>query len=124
MNVDGEIITIQELYDALEERERHIDELETVLVAQEEENEKCRNELDEKVNELKESQKVLNQLRLDHESLQEERAQLEEQAKTHKTQLDEQRQILAVASKSSEEAKKFQRDGNQQLYKLEMENQR
>lgn len=117
-------ITIRELYYALEERERQIHELEAVLIAQEEETEKCRNELDEKGNALQESQKLLSQLRLDHESLQKERTQLEDQAKTHKTQLDEQRHLLAVASKSSEEAKKCQRDGNQQLYKLEVENQR
>jgi len=123
MDNDGEI-TVQELYDALEERGHHIDELEAVLVTQEEENEKCRNELDDKVNELKESQKLFNQLRLDHDSLLKERTQLEDQVKIHKTQLDEQKNILAVASKSSEDAKKIQRDGNQQLYKLELETQR
>ena len=121
---DGEIITVRELYEALEERERHIDELEAVLLAQEQENEKCRNELDDKVSELQERQKLLNQLCLDHDNLQKERTQLEDQVNTHKSQLDEQRKILAIASKSSEDAKKIQRDGNQHLYKLELENQR
>ena len=123
MSDDGEI-SVRELYEALEERERHIDELEAVLIAQEEENEKCRNELDDKSKELQDSQRLLNQLRLDNDSLQQERTQLEDQVKTHKTQLEEQRNALAVASKSSEDARKIQRDGNQQLYKLELENQR
>jgi chromosome segregation ATPase len=123
MSDDGEI-SVRELYEALEERERHIDELEAVLIAQEEENENCRNELVDKSKELQDSQRLLNQLRLDNDRLQQERTQLEDQVKTHKTQLDEQRNALAVASKSSEDAKKIQRDGNQQLYKLELENQR
>ena len=123
MSDDGEI-SVRELYEALEERERHIDELEAVIIAQEEENENCRNELVDKSNELQDSQRLLNQLRLDNDSLQQERTQLEDQVKTHKTQLEEQRNALAVASKSSEDAKKIQRDGNQQLYKLELENQR
>lgn len=123
MSDDGEI-SVRELYEALEERERHIDELEAVIIAQEEENENCRNELVDKSNELQDSQRLLNQLRFDNDRLQQERTQLEDQVKTHKTQLDEQRNALAVASKSSEDAKKIQRDGNQQLYKLELENQR
>ena len=124
MSDDGEIISVRELYEALEERERHIDELEAVIIAQEEENENCRNELVDKSNELQDSQRLLNQLRFDNDRLQQERTQLEDQVKTHKTQSDEQRNALAVASKSSEDAKKMQRDGNQQLYKLELENQR
>ena len=123
MGDDGDV-SVRELFEALEERERHIDELEAVLLAQEEENEKCRNELDDKASELQESQKLLNQLRLDHANLQKERTHLEEQVNTQKSQLDEQRNILAIASKSSEDAKKIQRDGNQHLYKLELENQR
>ncbi len=123
MGDDGEI-SVQKLFEALEERERHIDELEAVLLAQEEENEKIRNELDNKISELQESQKLLNQLSLDHDDLRKERTQLEEQVKTHKSQLEEQRNTLAIASKSSEDAKKIHRDGNQHLYKLELENQR
>ena len=123
MDDDGEI-SIRELFEALEERERHIDELDAALIALEEENDKCRNELEDKITENQDSQNLVKQLRLDYDGLLKEKLKLEDQVSTHKKQLDEQKNILAVVTKSSEDAKNTQRDGNQQLYRLELENQR
>jgi uncharacterized coiled-coil protein SlyX len=115
---------IRELYETLEERERNIDELETVLTNLEEENDKQQDELNARTKELQELQFAVKQLRQDNDGLLEEKSLLVETVNTQKYQLDEQKNILAVSAKSSEEAKKIHKDGNQHLYRLEVENQR
>lgn len=108
---------LRELYEALEERERNIDELEAVLTNLEGENDKQQNELDDKTQEVK-------QLRLDNSSLMEDKTLLADQISSQKSQLDAQRNLIAASVKASEDTKKIQKDGNQNLYILEVENQR
>jgi len=115
---------IRELYEALEERERNIDELEAVLTNLEGENDKQQDELNARTKELQELQFAVKQLRQDNDGLLEEKSLLVETVNTQKYQLDEQKNLLAVSAKASEEAKKTQKDGNQNLYRLEVENQR
>jgi chromosome segregation ATPase len=115
---------IKELYEALEERERNIDELEAVLSNLEGENDKQQDELNARSNELQELQLVVKQLRLDNNELLEEKSLLVEKIDAQKSQLDAQKNILSLSAKATEEAKKVQKDGNQNLYRLEVENQR
>ncbi|KAL7543911.1 hypothetical protein ACHAXR_013314 [Thalassiosira sp. AJA248-18] len=118
----------EELRDLLDERDRYIDQLEAELSAQDEDNEKQRGESDRYIAELEEDndklQVLVKQHRGDNEDLGGEIEQLKDQVKFHKSQLDAQKGILALASKSSEDAKRLQKDGNQQLHRLELENQR
>ena len=115
---------VRELYEALAERDRHIDELEAELTAQEEENDKRRDDLIQSHDKISELQVLVKELRLENDGLLGEKSQLEDQLNARISQLDAQKSILAVAAKSSEEAKKVQKDGNQQLHRLELENQR
>lgn len=101
---------INALYDALEERERLVEELEAELTAQEKESEKQRDAL---IN----AQTVAKELRFDNERLLEVQTQLE-------SRLGEQKRILAVASKYSEDAKRLQKESNHKLLVLEQENER
>lgn len=115
---------IRELYQALQERDRHIDELEAELTAQEEEDEKTRDNLIQCQDQIGELRVHVKELRADNDDLVEQKTQLEDQLNAHKSQLDAQKSFLAVAAKTSQEAKKIQKDGNQQLQRLEVENQR
>ena len=117
MNADEEI---RDLYDALDERDRHIEGLEAELTAQEEDNDKHRDAVIQAQDRIAELQVLVKH----NNSLLEEIRQLEEQANAHKSQLDAQKNILSMTAKSSEEAKRLQKDGNQQLHRLELENQR
>mmetsp|Transcript_22137 Transcript_22137/g.46294 ORF Transcript_22137/g.46294 Transcript_22137/m.46294 type:complete len:1330 (+) Transcript_22137:96-4085(+) len=114
----------EELRDLLAERDRYIDELEAELSAQEEDNDKNRDELRKFQDNVAELQVEIKQLHLDNKDLGRENTQLEDEVKTHKSQLDAQSSIIAVANKSSEDAKRRRKDGNQQLQRLELENQR
>ena len=115
---------LRELYEALEERERNIDELEAVLTNLEGENDKQQDELDDKTQEVQELQSLIKQLRLDNTSLLEDKTLLADQVSSQKSQLDAQMNLLAASVKASEDTKKIQKDGNQNLYRLELENQR
>ena len=115
---------LRELYEALEERERNIDELEAVLTNLEGENDKQQDELDDKTQEVQELQSLIKQLRLDNGSLLEDKTLLADQVSSQKSQLDAQKNLLAASVKASEDTKKIQKDGNQNLYRLEVENQR
>ena len=121
MNMEDEL---RELYEALEERERNIDELEAVLTNLEGENDKQQDELDDKTQEVQELQSLIKQLRLDNSSLLEDKTLLADQISSQKSQLDAQKNLLAASVKASEDTKKIQKDGNQNLYRLEVENQR
>ena len=115
---------LRELYEALEERERNIDELEAVLTNLEGENDKQQDELDDKTQEVQELQNLIKQLRLDNSNLLEDKKLLADQVSSQKSQLDAQKNLLAASVKASEDTKKIQKDGNQNLYRLEVENQR
>ena len=113
-----------ELRDLLEERDNYINELEAELETQEDGSDKLGKDLIQCQDKIAELQVQVKQLRLDNDDLIGENTQLDEQAKAHRSQLDAQKGILAIASKSSQEAKRQQKDGNQQLHRLELENQR
>ena len=115
---------IRELYEALKERERNIDKLEAVLTNLERENDKQQDELDDKTQEVEELQSLIKQLRLDNRSLLEDKTLLADQVSSQKLQLDAQKNLLAASVKASEDTKRIQKDGNQNLYRLEVENQR
>ena len=102
---------LQELYDAIDERDRLVDELE-------DENDKQQDELIVRRDEIAKLQALLKEVRLDNDSLLQERSELEEQANSYKSQLDAQKNIIAIAKSQSEQAKKIQRDGNNQMHRF------
>ena len=106
------------------ERDNYIDEIEAELQTQEKENEKQRDENDRLGDTVADLQTLVKQLRLDNDDLTGTTSRLEEEVNAHKSRLDAQKNILAVAAKSSEEAKRIQKDGHHQLHRLEIENQR
>lgn len=128
-----------QLYEALDERDRHIEDLEAELErgphaevqAIQEENGALASDIDKHRDELikchdtiAELQVQTKQLRLDNEGLVGEKLQLEDQVSAHKLLLDTQKSRLTAAAKSTEGAKKQQKDDNQILHRLELENQR
>ena len=113
-----------ELRKLLAKRDRYIDELEAELTALEEDNDKRDDLIQSSQDKVAELQVQIKQLRLDSKDLVDENTQLEDQVNAHKSQLDAQKSKLAVTAKSSEDAKRLKKDGNQQLHRLELENQR
>lgn len=106
------------------EQKRYIKELENELDKLEEENDKLSDDallLQDKAADLNVQVK---QLHNDNDELLGSNTQLSDQVSTYKSQLDAQKNVLAVASKSSEEARRLQKDSTKQLHRLEIENQR
>jgi len=114
----------RELYNAIEERDRHINLIEQDLTTLEEENDKQQDELIACQDEIANLQVLLKQTQVDNDSLVQERSQLQEQVQTQKSQLDSQKNIIAAASKEREDAKKIQQSCKQSMHRLEMENSR
>jgi len=114
----------RELYNAIEERDRHISLIEQDLTTLEEENDKQQDELISYRDEIANLQVLLKQTQVDNDTLVQERSQLQEQVHTQKSQLDSQKNIIAAASKEREDAKRIQRDCTQSMHRLEMENSR
>ena len=99
-----------ELYDAIDERDRHISLLESDLTTLEEENDKQQDELISYRDEIANLQVLLKQTQVDNDTLVQERSQLQEQVQTQKSQLDSQKNVIIAASNEREDAKKIQRD--------------
>ena len=114
----------RELYDAIDERDRHINLLESDLTTLEEENDKQQDELISYRDEIANLQVLLKETQVDNDTLVQERSQLQEQVHTQKSQLDSQKNIIAAASKEREDAKRIQRDCTTSMHRLEMENSR
>ena len=107
-------------------QKRYIKELENELDKLEEENDKLSDDallLQDKAADLNVQVK---QLHSDNDELLGSNTQLSDQVSAYKSQLDAQKSVLAVASKSSEEARRLQKDSTKQfqLHRLEIENQR
>jgi chromosome segregation ATPase len=73
---------------------------------------------------ISELQIQIKQLTSENDGLLDEKLQLEDQVSAHKSLLDAQRTKLAQHTRLSDSFKKQQKDGNQQLQRLELENQR
>ena len=112
------------MYDALDERDRHIDQLEEEFTQLEKDADKQEDELIAYRDKIAELRVVVKELRVDNDTHQQERLRLEEQTNTYKSQLDTQRNTLATAAQTADDAKKFQRDSKQQIHRVEIENQR
>jgi chromosome segregation ATPase len=130
---------LRELYAALDERDRHIQDLEYELengnsaeiYAIQQENSNLSAELEAQRDELikcrdtvADLQIQVKQLRADNRELADSKEQLEEHANAQRSQVDTLRTQLAQHSKASEDVKRLKKDGNQQLHRLELENQR
>lgn len=124
-----------QLYQALDERDRHIEDLEAELeretqAVQEGKNglssdlEQHRDDLIKCHDAISELQIQIKQLTSENDGLLDEKLQLEDQVSAHKSLLDAQRTKLAQHTRLSDSFKKQQKDGNQQLQRLELENQR
>ncbi|KAL3794131.1 hypothetical protein HJC23_012838 [Cyclotella cryptica] len=127
---------LRELYSVLDEKERHIQDLEAELerrnsadffVIQEENNrelEKYRDELIECRDTNADLTTQLTRLREENKELLNEKEQLNDDLIFHKSQIDAQRSQIAHHTKVSEDVKRQQNDGIRQLQRLELENQR
>jgi chromosome segregation ATPase len=113
---------LRELYAALDERDRHIQDLEYELengnsaeiYAIQQENSNLSAELEAQRDELIKCRDTVADLQI----------QVEEHANAQRSQVDTLRTQLAQHSKASEDVKRLKKDGNQQLHRLELENQR
>lgn len=129
----------QELFAALEERDRHIEHLERQLeqgnntgtFAVQEENDRLTSELEKHRDEListrnacAELQQQVKHIQEDNQELAEANEQLEGDVEAHRRQIDALRSQLNQWSKASEELKKLRKDTNQQHQRLELENHR
>lgn len=127
---------LRELYNVLDERERHIEDLEAelerrkdadIFAIQEENNrelDKYRDELLGCRDTIADLKTQLNQLRDDNKELLNEKEQLNDDLILHTSQLDAHRSQIAHHTKVFEDVKRQQKDGIQQIQRLEMENQR
>ena len=114
----------RELYNAIDERDRHITLLEEDITNLEGDNSDLQDELISYRDEIANLQVLLKQTQVDNDTLAQESSQLRDQVHTQKSQLDSQKNIIAAASKEREDAKKIQRDCTQSMHRLEMENSR
>jgi DNA repair exonuclease SbcCD ATPase subunit len=129
---------LRELYNALDERDRHIEDLESQLeqknqieaFAIQEENDSLTVELDKHRDELIKSRDTIadlqiqiKQLRADNRELLDRKEQLEEDVTAHKIQENKLRSQLTQQAKTSEDVKRLRKDSNQQMQRLELENQ-
>ena len=127
---------LRELYNALDEKERHIEDLKAelerrndadIFAIQEENNrglDKSRDEVIECRHTIADLKTQLNQLREDNKELLNEKEQLNDDLILHASQLEEQRSQIAHHAKVFEDVKRQQKDGIQQIQRLEIENQR
>lgn len=127
---------INELYAALDERDQHIRRLEDLLEEKSSQHDEealavkdsqlneYRDELVNSRNVLADLQIQIKCLREDNRELTEDKEHLEEEVSAHRSQADTLRTQLAQYSKAADEVKRLRKDGNQQLQRLELENQR
>jgi chromosome segregation ATPase len=127
---------INELYAALDERDQHIRRLEDLieekssqhdeeaLAVKDSQLNEYRDELVNSRNVLADLQIQIKCLREDNRELTEDKEHLEEEVSAHRSQADTLRTQLAQYSEAADEVKRLRKDGNQQLQRLELENQR